>query len=273
MTVAFRWKEIPVVSLLTVNKCEKDTEKMKYIYYTLVIMVFFSGLAIYGLFDTHVEISKPVLSVNDRIISEAEFESALKENPSGMSREQFADSLIDKQLLIQEAIRMEIDEDENFRSSVEKFYEQSLIKILLDRKLKSIIVDVTIEEMGKYEELTQSKILLSKSDYPTLKDLHEKTNETVQDIESNFVSLSDNLRFALLFLKKGESSKPRHNGMGGFVIYRLNDILKIERTDTGETEEFDVKSVSLFIQDKKKEQILDEWMDSIRKSADIWRKE
>jgi hypothetical protein len=29
----------------------------------------------------------------------------------------------------------------------------------------------------------------------------------------------------------------------------------------------------LFIQDKKKEQLLDEWTDSIRESAEIWRKE
>src|SRR3989339_695076 len=125
---------------------------MKYIYYILVIMIVFSGLAAYGLFDTRVEISKPFLSINDRIISEAEFESALKRKPSYMSREQFAESLIDKQLLIQEAVRMKINKEENFRSAVEIFYEQSLIKILLDRKLDSLVVDVTDAEMEKYEE-------------------------------------------------------------------------------------------------------------------------
>ena len=246
---------------------------MKYIYYILVIMIVFSGLAAYGLFDTRVDISKPFLAVNDRIISEAEFESALKRKPSYMSREQFAESLIDKQLLIQEAVRMEINKEESFRSAVESFYEQSLIKILLDRKLDSLVVDVTDVEMAKYEGLTQSKILLTKFMYPTLKDMQEKTNESIQDIESDFVNLSDDLKFALLSLEKGESSKPKKKGMEGVLIYRLKDIQKIEKTEAEKREELDIKKVSLFIQDKKKEQLLDEWTDSIRESAEIWRKE
>ncbi len=245
---------------------------MKYIYYILVIMIVFSGLAAYGLFDTRLEISKPFLSVNDRIISEAEFESALKRKPSYMSREQFAESVIDKQLLIQEAIRIKINREENFRSAVENFYEQSLIKILLDRKLDSLVVDVTNEEMGKFEELTQSKIFLTKFIYPTLKDMEEKTNESVQEMESDFANLSDDLKFVLLSLEKGKSSKPKKKGMEGVLIYRLNDVQKIEKTGTEQNQEFDVKKVSLFIQDKKKEQLLDEWTDSIRESAEIWRK-
>jgi len=246
---------------------------MKYIYYILVIMIVFSGLAAYGLFDTRVDISKPFLAVNDRIISEAEFESALKRKPSYMSREQFAESLIDKQLLIQEAVRMEINKEESFRSSVENFYEQSLIKILLDRKLDSLVVDVTNEEMERYEELTHSKIFLTKFMYPTLKDMQEKTNETLQDMESDFVNLSDDLKFTLLSLEKGESSKPKKKGMEGVLIYQLKDIRKIEKTEAEKPEEFDVKKASLLIQDKKKEQLLDEWTDSIRESAEIWRKE
>ncbi len=245
---------------------------MRYIYYILVIMIVFSGLAAYGLFDTRVEISKPFLTVNDRIISEAEFDTALKRKPSYMSREQFAESLIDKQLLIQEAIRMEINKEESFRSSVENFYEQSLIKILLDRKLNSLVADVTNEEMGKYEELAQSRIFLTKLVYPTLKDMQERTNETVQDLEADFADLSNDLKFALLSLEKGESSKPMKKGMEGVLVYRLKDIQKIEKTEAEKLEEFDIKKVSLLIQDKKKEKLLDEWTDSIRESAEIWRK-
>jgi SurA N-terminal domain len=257
---------------LKTDKSEKDNENMKYVYYILVILVIFSGLAAYGIFGTRVEISKPVLSVNDRIISEAEFESALKEKPSQMSLERFSEFLIDKQLLIQEAVKMKIDKEESFRRSVENFYEQSLIKTLLERKRASIIVDVTIEEMGRYEELSQSGIFLTRFVYPTIKDMQDKTNETVQDIESDFVNLPDDLRFALLFLDTGEFSKPFKTDMEGVLIYRLNDIQKKDRTDTGKEEEFDGRAVSLFIQDKKKEARLDEWLDSIRKSAAIWRK-
>ena len=245
---------------------------MKYIYYILVIVIAFSGLAAYGRLDTRIKISKPFITVNDRVISEAEFESALKKKPSHMSLDQFAESVIDKQLLIQEAIRTGIIKEEYFRSLVEDFYEQSLIKILLDRKLDSLNVTVTAEEIGKYKELAQSRVFLTRFVYPAMKDMQDKTNETVQDVENDFVNLSDDLKFALLALEKDESSTPKKKSMDGVLIYKLNDIRKIEKNGMEQDEEFDTKKISLFIQNKKKEQLLDEWTDSIRESAEIWRK-
>lgn len=245
---------------------------MRYIYYIIAIMIIFSGLAAYGLFDTRVEISKPVLSINDRIISESEFESALKRKPAYMTSEQFADSLIEKHLLIQEAIRLGINKEENFRSAVENFYEQSLIKILLDRKLDSLSVTVTAEEIEKYKTLLESRIFLTKLIYPTQKDMQEKTNETAQDIDSDYVNLSDDLKFIVLSLAKGEMSKPMKRGMEGALIYRLGDVQMIEKNQGEKDDTFDAKKISMFIQDKKKEQLLDEWTDSIRNAAQIWRK-
>ena len=242
---------------------------MKYIYYIIAIMIVFSGLAAYGLFDTRVEISEPVLSINDRIISKDEFEKMLERKPSHISREKFIDSVIDKQLLIQEAIKMKINKEESFRRSVENFYEQSLIKILLDRKMDSLVVDVTNDEIAKYETLMQNKIFLTKMIYPDLKDAQKNTHETIEKIEADFIDMSDDLKFIVLNLNVGESSKPRSTDSGVFV-YRLDDIQK--KKDSNKTEAFDIKRVSLFIQDKKKEQLLDEWIDKIRETAEIWRK-
>jgi len=245
---------------------------MKYIYYIVVIMIIFSGLAVYGLLDTRVEISEPLLSINDRIISEKEFEKMSLRKPSYMSREQFVESVIEKQILIQEALKMDINKEESFRSSVENFYEQSLIKILLDRKLSSLVVDVTNDEIAKYETFIQNKVFLTKKTYPSLKDAHEKTNETVQKLEIDFINLSDDLKFIVLTLEKGESSKPKAMDMEGIVAYTLDDMQKKEKSETNVIEAFDIKKVSLFIQDKKKERLLDEWTDKIRESAEIWRK-
>ncbi|MBU2628676.1 MAG: hypothetical protein KKE61_08665, partial [Proteobacteria bacterium] len=224
---------------------------MKYIYYIIAIVIVFSGLAAYGLFDTRLEISKPYLSVNDRIVSEKEFEKMMERKPGYMTREQFADSIIDKQLLIQEAIKMDIHKEESFRRSVENFYEQSLIKILLDRKLSSLVVDVTNDEISKYESFLENKLVLTKTMYPSLADAQKKTNETVQKIESDFINLSDDLKFIVLTLEKGASSKPKQRGMEGVVMYRLDDTLKKDVSQADQTKEFDIKRVSLFIQDKK----------------------
>jgi len=186
-----------------------------------------------------------------------------------MSREQFIDSVIEKQLLIQEAIKMNISKEENFRRSVQNFYEQSLIKVLLDRKMDSMVVNVTDEEIAKYETYIQNKIALTKMFYPSLKDAKEKTNETIEKVEADFINLSDDLKFIVLNLKIGESSKPVPTDFGIF-IYKLDDIQQKEKPE--KIEEFDMKRVSAYIQDRKTELLLDEWTDSIWGKAKIWRK-
>ncbi len=242
---------------------------MKYIYYIIAIVIVFSALAAYGLFDTRIEISKPFISVNDRIISEDEFKKMLDRKPSYMGQEQFIESVIAKQLLIQEAIKMKINTEENFRQSVETFYEQSLIKILLDRKLDSIVVDVTSDEIGKYETFLQNKFVLTKWIYPSIKDAENKTNETIEKVISEFIDLSDDVKFVLLNLKKGELSRPVATDFG-VLVYRIDDIKKMQTS--GRKQGFDIKRVSLFLEDKKKEQVLNEWADTLRENSEIWRK-
>ncbi|MCP3872194.1 MAG: hypothetical protein GY699_03435 [Desulfobacteraceae bacterium] len=242
---------------------------MKYIYYIIAMMIIFSALTAYGLFDNRIEVSKPFISINDRIITENEFKKMLDRKPSYMGREQFVESVIAKQLLIQEAIKMKINKEEIFRRSVENFYEQSLIKILLDRKLDSLVVDVTNDEIEKYETLIQNKLVLTKMIYPSIKDAQNKTNETIEKIESDFIDLSDDLKFIVMNLKIGDFSKPRTTDFG-VLVYRVDDIQKTGNPD--EEKGFDIKRVSLFIEDKKKEQLLNEWTDSIRETSEIWRK-
>ncbi len=245
---------------------------MKYIYYIVAIMIIFSGLAAFGLFETRLEISKPFLSINDRIITEDEFEKMSHAKTSHiMTREQFVESVITKQLLIQEAIKMDINKEESFRSAVESFYEQSLITILLDRKLDSLVVDVSNDEIAKYEAFIQNKLFLTKMMYPSLKDAQQKRNETIEKIEADFIDLSDDLKFIVLNLNIGESSKSKMSDFG-ILVYRLDNIQKIEKSEVDQTKNFDIKRVSLFIQDKKKEQIMDEWIDALRETAEIWRK-
>lgn len=242
---------------------------MRYIYYIVAIVIVISALAVYGVFDTRIEISKPLVSVNDRIISEDEFERMLQRKPSYMSRDQFVESVIEKQLLIQEAIRQKINQEENFRQSVENFYEQSLIKILLDRKQKSLVVDVTDAELEKYEMLLPKKMTLTKITYQTLEDAQKGSNGKKEKIEADFMNLSDDLKFILLFIDEGQASEPQSTDFGYYVCV----LDKIMPADTQNTiPEFDMRRVSVFLQDKKKEKIVAEWIASIRDNAKIWRK-
>ncbi|MEE4364565.1 MAG: hypothetical protein V2J08_11565 [Desulfotignum sp.] len=247
---------------------------MKYFYYIALIMLVFSGLAVYGLVDdTRIDISEPFISVNDRIISKTEFEKMTRRKPDYMTREQFIESVIDQQLMIQEAIRMDIHKEESFREAVENFYEQSLIKILLDRKMDALTVNVTENEIEKYRKWTGYTLFLTKFIYPGMKDALEKTSGTVQKITADFTALPDDLKFTVLSLEKGAVSQPKDMGMQGVVIYRLDDKKPVKSNDTLQKETFDARQIQRFLQNMKKEQLLDEWTRNIRQSADIWRKE
>ena len=242
---------------------------MRYIYYIVAIVILFSGLAVYGLFDTSIEVSKPFISVNDRIISEDEFNRMLERKPNYMNNDQFIDSVIERQLLIQEAVKLQINREESFRQSVENFYEQSLIKILVDRKLDAMVVQVTDAELEKYEALLDRHIVITKTSYQTLEDAKDNRSGGTDIIESDFVDLSDDLKFIVLKMETGSVSPPQMTPYG-YMTYRLDKVLV--RKTQAPIKTFDIKKVSLFIEDKKKELMMEEWTRSIRETAEIWRK-
>ena len=246
---------------------------MRYLYYIIAIVLVFSALAAYGLFDTRVEISQPALSVNDRIFSKAELDAELENEAADMTRDEAINALIERQLLIQEAIKTKINAEESFRRSVQNFYEQSLVKILLDRKMKEIVVDVTTEEVARFETLSTKTVRISKLSYPGMADYTSKRKENVEIIKAPFLNLSDHLKFLMIRLEKGQSSKPRPSGGGKVVVYRLESVEPGGIEPAVAEKLFDVKKVSLFIQEKKKEERLKEWLDSLRETAEIWREE
>lgn len=243
---------------------------MKYIYYIAAIFIVFSCLAAYVLFGARFEISEPALSVNDRVFSKYEMDKLLANEPPDIDREEFVQSLIEQQLLIQEAIAQNINKEEAFRHAVQDFYEQSLIKTLLDRKQESLVVDVATDEVARFESLMNQKLVISKI---KVKGGNGKSNmslEVLTTMTFPFRDLSDNLQFIMLGISKGESSEPRKSG-DGLVAYRLDDVLPVKEGEKLAAEELDVKRISLLIRDKKKERLLEDWLTGIREDADIWR--
>lgn len=100
------------------------------------------------------------LSINGSEISIQEFNEQIKcqayTDPemdiSLADRERFADYLIQKELMLQEAVKLDLDQKESFTRAIEKYWESTLIRVLLDTKTESIKKDilVTQEEMEAY---------------------------------------------------------------------------------------------------------------------------
>jgi SurA N-terminal domain len=81
-----------------------------------------------------------VISINDYKITRAEFESEFKDSAYGAvdtpeSRQNFLNALIDRKLILQYAQKEGLDKETTFLKTIEKFWEQSLLKIVLDRKM------------------------------------------------------------------------------------------------------------------------------------------
>ena len=100
--------------------------------------------------------SQVLAKINNYEITQEEFELEFKESAYGrndtlQSRKEFLNLLIERKLILQDAQSKNLDKDRDFLRMIEKFWEQSLLKLTLDKKSKEIaglatVSDKTIEE-------------------------------------------------------------------------------------------------------------------------------
>lgn len=104
--------------------------------------------------------NKPVVTIDGHAISIAEFSKEVLKSPyvanmEGLSydeRVSFANNLIKKEILIKEAIKQKLDQEDSFRLAIESYWEQTLITILLKKKMKALEKEIilTDEEIEIY---------------------------------------------------------------------------------------------------------------------------
>ena len=105
--------------------------------------------------------SKEVLAtINDYSLYTEDFLSEAKIYPSlhqeSLTKEQILDNLIQKKLLLLEAQRQGLDKDPAFMKMVERFWEQSLLRFLLEKKSKEILSSIQAPEEERRQKASQS---------------------------------------------------------------------------------------------------------------------
>lgn len=246
---------------------------MKYLYAIATMMILISLYAGYSLFSSPASYKNIAISINDRNISTDELNQTINRLPLHVKdcyvatdKNDLVQSLIDKELLIQEAKRLGIDQEEAFRQSIQNFYEQSLIKILLERKTTSLAAEVTDAEADNYIRLLDKNIHLTITEYADIATAENKENESNRaETVALFQNLSAEIRYLLLSLKAGESSQPMPT-QDGFIVYRLDTV---EPSLEKELPPPDKKKVQRVIREYKKEKTLNDWMQALREKADI----
>jgi len=98
---------------------------------------------------------KIVLRINNYTITTGEFNELFNEmratEDTPENRQLFMENLINRKLLLQEAQRRGLDREKEFLKSIERFWEQSLLKIIIEEKVKEIEGNISFTE----EEIQQ----------------------------------------------------------------------------------------------------------------------
>jgi len=136
----------------------------------LIILVFCficSGCSREGSNDKEVvaQINDYKMTVNDL---RYEFDNVPYDNAELVStesgRREYLDMLIERELLLQEAQERGIDKEKDFMKSIENYWEQALIKLLLQRKSKEISGSIHVydDEIKEYYDSSGEILPLSR---------------------------------------------------------------------------------------------------------------
>ncbi|HEB70695.1 MAG TPA: hypothetical protein ENI88_13920 [Desulfobulbus sp.] len=235
---------------------------MKYLLTIVIIALASTVLALFYLkSDSSPAVKDAVLSVNGHVFSRDFFKNQIKNNGYHREdKEQLLNSVITRELLIQEAQRLGIDREESFRKSLKNYYEQSLIKILTDREYKKLQIDVSEKEVDAYLSCF-GKIFTF-----TILPVSGEQNTAPRQRSVLFDDLSDSLRLLLSELKPGESKEQFDTGSQVGKI-RLD---KVEPApDYKPDETVDRQHIRTLLTQQKKAQRISSWMNDLRSRASI----
>lgn len=162
-----------------------------------------------------------------------------------------------RQALVQEAQRIGIDKEDSFRRALKDYYEQSLVKVLTDRKLAEIKVSVSEENIEKYLSCFGNIITFTRFPIENGVVLEEGGFQSTV----LFDELSSTLRLLLADLDPGEMAKQFDTGTETSVI-RLD---KIESAEIQNVIEVDRERVREQLEDYKRSLEIDRWINQLQK--------
>ena len=118
-----------------------------------------------------------------KLIKELEYSNTYK--TTSEAKNKFLQSIIKKELLIQEAKKMGVDKQKEFMSAIERYWEATLIKHLMETKNREILQTTSVSEneiRQKYQEIKSQKIKSNPTDIPAF-------NEIEKDITKELLAL------------------------------------------------------------------------------------
>ena len=245
---------------------------MRYLYAIAVFVLLISASFLaYRFYPATTATEDIAIQINDRIITRAEFNQkyqgrgGVKDPFTAQPGEDFIQALVTKELLIQEAKRLGLDREEPFRQSVQNFYEQSLIKLLMERRYATLPAGATEEECDRYQQLAGRKVHLAIASYPSQKAAaaHQPAQEKTAVV--SFEDLAGELKAALLAVEVGKATMP----LAVADHYETYRIANLEDDPATAGQPLSRTKAAALIHQYKREKAMSDWLASLRDGAAI----
>lgn len=239
---------------------------MKYLYTILAIIGVATILTIFFLLPEKKPLQKDIaISINGHDFSK---DSLVAEgNKYGYHDEQQAevlDTLITREILIQEAERQAINKEESFRKSLKDYYENSLVKTLLDRQNSKLKVSVTDADIDNYIGF-QGKIVT----YTRLETVPKSSEEAAaakgMANTALFSELATPTRLLLSSLKPSQYGIKYDTGTESYAL-RLDSV---QPSPDYVAKPVDRQRIREMLEEYQKEQQLKRWLLELRQNATI----
>lgn len=239
---------------------------MKYLFIILAIVSLATVLSLFSFLPGKTPSKDEIaISINGRDIARDTI--ALEGTKRGYHAKEQAelyDTVITRELLIQEAEKQAINKEESFRKSLKEFYENSLIKILLDRKNEQLQSTVTEKEIDGYLALTGKIVTFTRLDaIPTSQE--ESSSAKGLTNTALFNNLATPIRMLLSSLQPGQFAIQFDTGTEKYAI-RLDDI---QPSPNPLEPQIDRQRLAAMFEDYKREQQMNQWLADLQQNATI----
>ncbi|MCK9554457.1 peptidyl-prolyl cis-trans isomerase [bacterium] len=199
------------------------------------------------------------------------------------AKEEILENLVMKNILLQEAQKLNFDKDKEFMRDIEHYWQQALLKLLLNRKAAEITGDVSVKDaeiLYEYKKMRRKMfagltVLSSKETADKLSAAGENFEKVKKELKDNILSdepadwwvagdLPDSMENKLFELTPGGISVPVRYG-NGWVVMRLT---KEEVRDIAPIEKIS-QQIKENILEKKKEMAMELWALEVRGKAKV----
>ena len=239
---------------------------MKYIITILVIICAATTATLYFVWpEKAMDTTNVAVTVNGHNLAKTSVEAV--GTRSGYHAEEYADlldSAITRELLIQEAQRQDLDEEESFRVSLKTFYEESLIKTLMDREYAKPTGEITDAEVDIYLSYFGKTVMFSRFSVADNK-IQDPADGTVSQNEVLFDDLADPMKILLSSLKLGEHAIKYDTGNEQYAI-------RLEKVGEAAINKITLPArerVKKMLEGYKQQQQIDNWLYELRNKASI----